>query len=82
MVPKSHASDMRWRFGQGATDYETLKSSILTYTQHVRFENSYGKVDTDMQVDAFGYAKSDEGSVIYISDSDLVWRMQLMIIKG
>ena len=22
MVPKSHASDMRWRFSQGATDYE------------------------------------------------------------
>ena len=62
MVPKSHASDMRWRFSQGATDYDTLKSSILTYTQHVRFENSYGKGDTDMQVDAFGYSKSDEWS--------------------
>ena len=62
MVPKSHASDMRWRFSQGATDYDTLKSSILTYTQHVRFENSYGKGDTDMQVDALGYPKSDEWS--------------------
>ena len=28
----------------------------------MRFENSYGKGDTDMQVDAFGYAKSDEWS--------------------
>ena len=27
MVPKSHASDMRWRFSQGATDYDALKSS-------------------------------------------------------
>ena len=62
MVPKSHTSDMRWRFSQGAMDYDTLKSSILSYTQHARFESSYGKGDTDMQVDAFGYAKSDDWS--------------------
>ena len=47
MVPKSHASDMRWRFSQVATDYDTLESSIFTHTQHVRFEGSYGKGDTD-----------------------------------
>ena len=59
MAPKSHASDMRWRFSHGATDYGTLKSTSLSYTQHVRFEGSYGKGDTDMQVDVFGYAKCD-----------------------
>ena len=30
MIPKSHVSDMRWRFSQGATDYDILKASILT----------------------------------------------------
>ena len=54
MVPKSHASDMRWRFSQGATDYDTLKSSILTCTQHVIFEGLYAKGDNDMQVGALG----------------------------
>ena len=44
------------------TDYDTLKSSILTYTQHVRFEGSYAKGDNDMQAHAFGYAKSDDRS--------------------
>ena len=49
MVPRSHASDMRWRFSQGATDYDTLKSSILTYTQHVRFDAANGKGDNDIR---------------------------------
>ena len=62
MVPRSHASDIRWRFSQGATDYDTLKSSILTYTQHVRFDTAYSKGDKDMQIDEFGYKKSDEWS--------------------
>ena len=42
MVPKSHASDMRWRFSQGLQDYESLKSSILTYSQHLRFDGAHG----------------------------------------
>ena len=79
MVPKSHASDMRWRFSQGATDYDTLKSSILTYTQHVRFENSYGKGNTDMQDDAFSYAKSDECSDWLSVDDHLVSEFSLNI---
>ena len=54
MVPKSHASDMRWRFSQGLQDYDTLKSSILTYSQHLRFDSAYGRGDNDMQVDALG----------------------------
>ena len=53
---------MRWRFSQGATDYDTLKSFILTYTQHVRFDAAYSKADNDMQIDEFGYEKSDEWS--------------------
>ena len=52
MVPKSHASDMRWRFSQGATDYDSLKTSILTYSQHLRMDNAHGRGDNDMQVDA------------------------------
>ena len=62
MVPRSHASGMRWRFSQGATDYDTLRSSILIYTQHVRFDAVYSKGDNDMQIDAFGYEKSDKWS--------------------
>ena len=53
MIPKSHMSDMRWRFSQGSQDYETLKTSILTFSQHLRMENAYSRGDNDMQVDSF-----------------------------
>ena len=46
---------MRLRFSQGGTDYDTLKSSILTYAQHDRFDAAYSKGDNGMQIDEFGY---------------------------
>ena len=61
-VPRSHASDLRWRFSKGARVNDTLKSCILAYTQHVRFDSAYSKSDNDMQVEAFGYEKSDDWS--------------------
>ena len=48
MVPRSHTSDMRWRFSHGAT-YNTRKSSIVTYTEYVRFDSAYSTGDNDMQ---------------------------------
>ena len=62
MVPKTHASDMRWRFSQGMTSYDQLKSSILTYSQHLRFDAAHGRGDSDMQCDAVAWepAGSDD----------------------
>ena len=62
MIPKSHVSDMRWRFSQGTTDYDTLKASILTYSQHLRFDGAYGRGDNDMQIDALGQSTGDSWS--------------------
>ena len=45
MIPKSHVSDMRWRCSQGTTHYDTLKASILTCSQHQRFDGAYNRGD-------------------------------------
>ena len=54
LVPKTHISDMRWRFSQGSQDYQSLVASILSYSQHLRFDASFGRGDNDMQVDLLG----------------------------
>ena len=69
MVPKSHASDMRWRFSQGATDYDSLKQSILTYSQHLRMDGAHARGDNDMHCDALGLVSPD-GWEEWISDAN------------
>ena len=51
MIPKSHISEMRFRFTEHTQDYEALKRSILSYSQHLRMDNALGRGDNDMQVD-------------------------------
>ena len=52
LLPASHAADLRWRFAQGTTGYQDLQASIINYSQHLRFEGSFGRGDNDMNVDA------------------------------
>ena len=43
MLPKSHAADMRWKFSQGLTDYNAIVESVLSYSQHMRFDGSFNR---------------------------------------
>ena len=62
LLPKSHLADMRWRFSTGMTDYTTMVASILSYSQHLRFDGSFARGDNDMVVDALarGGEKTDQ----------------------
>ena len=51
MLPGSHAGEMRWRFSQGLTNYDQIVASVLSYSQHLRHEDSFRR-DNDMQCDS------------------------------
>ena len=52
MLPRSHAADMRWKFSQGLTNYNEIVASVLSYTQHMRFDGAHSRGDNDMQCDS------------------------------
>ena len=55
IFPKSlQTDDLKWRFMQGLTDYNSLVESVVTYAQHVRHEGAYKRGDNDMAVDSLG----------------------------
>ena len=53
IFPQSpQTDDLKWRFTQGPTDYNSLVESVVTYAQHVQHEGAYKRGDNDMAVDA------------------------------
>ena len=46
-MPKTQAADLKWRFANGLSDYNSMVEQIETYSQHLRHESAYGRGEAD-----------------------------------
>ena len=54
LAKSPQTDDLKWRFMQGLTDYNSLVERVVTYAQHVRHDGAYKHGDNDMAVDSLG----------------------------
>ena len=47
IMPKTQAADLKWRFANGISDYNSMVEQIETYSQHLRHESAYGRGEAD-----------------------------------
>ena len=58
IMPKTQAADLKWRFANGLSNYDSMVEQIETYSQHLRHESAYGRGEADdRMVDALGKAQ-------------------------
>ncbi len=47
IMPKTQAADLKWRFANGLSNYDSMVEQIETYSQHLRHESAYGRGEGD-----------------------------------
>jgi len=47
IMPKTQAADLKWRFANGLSNYDSMVEQIETYSQHLRHESAYGRGEAD-----------------------------------
>ena len=46
-MPKTQAADLKWRFANGLSNYDSMVEQIEIYSQHLRHESAYGHGEAD-----------------------------------
>ena len=56
IMPKTQATELKWRFANGLSNYASMVEQIEQYSQHIRHETAYGRGEgDDRMVDALGH---------------------------